>query len=70
MKLRIKTEKNLEKDSTNESIYHSLLNLAELLNQQVDFDEMLRIIGLQARQLFQSDYSSIVMINPKTQENH
>ena len=47
--------------------YESLFELAVSLGQQQDFQEILRIVTLQASSLFGADFTSIVMINPRTQ---
>ncbi len=53
---------------TEESIqkYESLIELASILGNQNDFNEVLRIVSAHALSLFNADVASIVMINPRT----
>jgi transcriptional regulator with GAF, ATPase, and Fis domain len=45
----------------------SLFELAAVLGQQTDFQEILRVVSLQASTLFDAEVASLVMINPRTQ---
>jgi transcriptional regulator with GAF, ATPase, and Fis domain len=49
---------------TNE--YETLFDLAALLGQQNEFDEVLRVVSLHASTLFDAEVASIMMINPRT----
>src|SRR5512147_235649 len=44
----------------------TLIELASILGNQNDFDELLRIVSAHALSLFNADSASIVMINPRT----
>ena len=46
----------------------SLLDLAQLLGQQNDYEEVLRLVAEKASNLVNSDASLIMMINPKTRD--
>ncbi len=46
--------------------YETLIELASMLGNQNDFDEILRIVSAHALSLFDADVSSVVMINPRT----
>jgi transcriptional regulator with GAF, ATPase, and Fis domain len=46
--------------------YESLIELASVLGQQNEFDEILRIVTAHALSLFNANVASIVMINPRT----
>jgi kynureninase len=45
----------------------SLLDLAQILSKQNDYDEVLRLVTEKASGLVNSNTSLIMMINPKTQ---
>jgi transcriptional regulator with GAF, ATPase, and Fis domain len=45
----------------------NLFELAALLSQQNEFEEILRVVSLQACTLFEAEVASILMINPRTQ---
>jgi Nif-specific regulatory protein len=45
----------------------SLFELTAVLGQQTDFQEILRVVSLQAATLFDAEVASLVMINPRTQ---
>ena len=45
-----------------------LFELAAILSQQTDFQEILRIVTSRISVLLNSDYVSIVMIHPRTQD--
>ncbi|MCI0698122.1 sigma 54-interacting transcriptional regulator [candidate division KSB1 bacterium] len=47
--------------------YESLFELAAILSQQNDFEEILRLVSLQASTRFDAEVASIMMINPGTQ---
>ncbi|MBK8945071.1 MAG: sigma-54-dependent Fis family transcriptional regulator [Ignavibacteriae bacterium] len=47
-----------------------LFELAEILNNQNNFDEMLRIVSSKTSAIFNSDITSILMINPSSQETY
>src|SRR4030067_2021391 len=44
----------------------SLIDLAQILGQQNDYEEVLRLVAEKASNLVNSDASLIMMINPKT----
>jgi len=46
----------------------SLVELAETLNQQNDFNEVLRLVVRKAAGLFNADTAMIMMINPQTRQ--
>ncbi|MGE5457703.1 MAG: sigma 54-interacting transcriptional regulator [Methanococcaceae archaeon] len=46
--------------------YERLIELASVLGNQNDFNELLRIVSAHALSLFHADAASIVMINPRT----
>ena len=46
--------------------YESLVELASILGNQNDFDELLRIVSAHALSFFNADVASLVMINPRT----
>jgi P2-related tail formation protein len=46
----------------------SLFELAKILGQQNDFQEIVRLISSTATALFNTEVASIMMINPSTQE--
>jgi len=46
----------------------SLIDLATLLNQQVDYQEILRLVTHHASTLLEADIALIMMINPQTNE--
>ncbi|MGE5810467.1 MAG: GAF domain-containing protein, partial [Ignavibacteria bacterium] len=46
--------------------YENLIELASILQNQNDFDELLRIVSTHVLSFFNADVASIVMINPKT----
>ncbi|HSR17186.1 MAG TPA: sigma 54-interacting transcriptional regulator, partial [Ignavibacteriaceae bacterium] len=46
--------------------YVNLIELASILGNQNDFDELLRIVSAHVLSLFNADAASIVMINPRT----
>ncbi len=46
--------------------YETLLELASMLGNQNDFDEILRIVSAHALSLFDADVATVVMINPRT----
>ena len=46
----------------------SLIDLAQLLGQQNDYEEVLRLVAEKASNLVNSDASLIMMINPKTRD--
>jgi len=46
----------------------SLIELAEILNQQNDFQEILRVVAQKAASLLNADTSMIMMINPQTRQ--
>jgi transcriptional regulator with GAF, ATPase, and Fis domain len=46
--------------------YENLIELASILGNQNDFDELIRIVSAHALSLFNADAASIVMINPRT----
>jgi transcriptional regulator with GAF, ATPase, and Fis domain len=46
----------------------SLFELASVLQQQTDYNEILRVISSKTAALFSSEVASIVMINPRTQD--
>jgi len=48
--------------------YEAIFELADILTEQTDFNEIVRIISQKSSQLFDSEFASIVMINPRTQE--
>ncbi len=55
---------------TFETEYHKLarlLELTEILGQQSDFDEILRVVTQQAMSLLNAEMALIMMINPRTQ---
>jgi transcriptional regulator with GAF, ATPase, and Fis domain len=52
---------------TKQDKQNSLFELAGLLTQQRDFDEILRLVSQKAAALFNADISSVIMINPNTQ---
>jgi len=45
----------------------TLFELAAVLGQQNDFEEILRVVSLKAATLFAAEVASIMMVNPKTQ---
>jgi len=45
----------------------TLFDLAAILGQQTDFEEILRVVSLKASTLFDAEVASIMMVNPKTQ---
>ncbi|MGH7453305.1 MAG: GAF domain-containing protein, partial [bacterium] len=47
--------------------YESLFELAAILSRQNDFEEILRLVSLQASARFDAEVASIMMINPGTQ---
>lgn len=47
--------------------YEKLFELAALLGQQNEFEEILRVVSLHASTLFDAEVASIMMINPRTQ---
>ncbi|MCI0697481.1 sigma-54-dependent Fis family transcriptional regulator [candidate division KSB1 bacterium] len=47
--------------------YESLFELAAILGQQNEFEEILRVVSLKASTLFDAEMASIMMVNPKTQ---
>jgi transcriptional regulator with GAF, ATPase, and Fis domain len=68
MKIHTKTVQLETEINQSINFYHSVVGLCKVLNQQTDYEEILKIIGLHVRRLFHADYSSIIMINPKTLE--
>jgi transcriptional regulator with GAF, ATPase, and Fis domain len=46
----------------------SLFELAAILSQQTDFQEILRVVTSKISAMLNSDYTSIVMIHPRTQD--
>ena len=57
-------------DDDNNKIYttklESLIDVAQILGQQNDYEEVLRLVTEKASNLVNSDASLIMMINPKT----
>ena len=45
-----------------------LIELAETLNRQADFGEILRLVSSRTAALFSADAAAIIMSNPQTQE--
>jgi transcriptional regulator with GAF, ATPase, and Fis domain len=48
--------------------FESLFELTNILNQQHDFQEMLRLLSSRISIMFHSEITSILMVNPRTQE--
>jgi len=46
----------------------SLTDLAEILCEQNDFDEVLRLVALKATSFFKAQSTSLMMINPRTRQ--
>jgi transcriptional regulator with GAF, ATPase, and Fis domain len=46
----------------------SLIDLAQVLGQQNDYQEILRLVAQKASQLVEADYVLLLMINPRTRE--
>lgn len=53
-------------DENNNQFYENIIQLASLLGKQNEYDEILRIINAHALSIFNADISSIIMINPRT----
>jgi Nif-specific regulatory protein len=65
-----KNEQDQLASTTHDKAYQttaSLIELAIILGQQNDFEEILRIVTLKATSLVNADIASILMINPRTQ---
>jgi len=45
----------------------SIIELVQVLNQQLSFEEILRIISAKAIQLFNADSAKVMMLNPQTE---
>ncbi len=45
-----------------------LLDFADLLNQQNDFDEIIRLVSQQAGVLLHAQISLVMMLNPRTRD--
>ena len=48
----------------------NIFELAEVLGRQSDFNEILRVISARISALFKSDISSILMVNPRSQDTY
>lgn len=56
---------------SNEELIHkqeSIIELAQILSRQSDYEEVLRLVVEKASQLITSDSTLIMMINPKTRD--
>lgn len=57
-----------ERMEKNQQKIESLIELAALLNQQVDYQEILRVVTHQASTMLKGDIALIMMINPQTNQ--
>ncbi|MBN1351578.1 sigma-54-dependent Fis family transcriptional regulator [candidate division KSB1 bacterium] len=62
------SEVNKKHDALEFEKLSSLIELAQMLNQQNDFQEVLRVVAQKAAGLLNADTSMIMMINPQTRQ--
>jgi transcriptional regulator with GAF, ATPase, and Fis domain len=66
--IRDQPEDNKKQNAQEFEKLSSLIELAEILNQQNDFQEILRVVAQKAASLLNVDTSMIMMINPQTRQ--
>lgn len=57
----------MKEEVNGKQLLESILDLAEILSLQDDFEEILRLVTSRASELFKIKLASIIMINPQTQ---
>ena len=59
-----------EFNSHNYDLTNYFFELAEVLGRQSDYDEILRVVSARTSTIFKSDITSILMVNPSSDETY